>query len=70
MGKKRLGIKYSSVNIGQGAIRMLTNRERKLRQRQEYKAAFKKCKHGHGGSHWIRKKEQAALGSSSSTKGV
>lgn len=50
---------------------MLTNRERKMRQRQEYKAAFKKCKHGHGGL-WIKKKELSALGSSggSSTKGA
>jgi len=50
----------------------MSSKERKLRQRQEYKAAFKKCKHGHGSKYWIKKKEQSALGSSggSSTKGV
>ena len=36
-------------------------KERKAQQRQAYKAAFKKVKHGHGGRA-IRKKEEAALG--------
>jgi len=41
-----------------------------MRQRQEYKAAFKKCKHGHGSKFWIKKKEQSALGGSSSSAGT
>ena len=36
-------------------------KEKKAQQRQAYKAAFKKVKHGHGGRA-IRKKEEAALG--------
>jgi len=33
----------------------------KARQRQTYKAAFTKVKHGHGGRS-VRKKDEAALG--------
>ena len=36
-------------------------KEKKAQQRQAYKAAFKKVKHGHGGRP-IRKKEESALG--------
>ncbi len=46
-----------------------TNSERKKQQRQAYHQAFKKCKHGHGGNRWITKKEQSALGSTT-TKGA
>jgi hypothetical protein len=37
------------------------HKEKKAQQRQAYKAAFKKVKHGHGGRA-IRKKEESALG--------
>ena len=40
---------------------LMGRKERKAQQRQAYKAAFKKVKHGHGGRA-IRKKEEAALG--------
>ncbi|MDO8687281.1 MAG: hypothetical protein Q7K41_01695 [Dehalococcoidales bacterium] len=36
-------------------------KQEKAQQRQQYKEAFKKVKHGHGGRS-IRGKEEAALG--------
>lgn len=36
-------------------------KQEKAQQRQAYKAAFAKVKHGHGGRS-VRKKEESALG--------
>ena len=58
-------IKSEAINtvrsiLGDGGC-LMGRKERKAQQRQAYKAAFKKVKHGHGGRA-IRKKEEAALG--------
>jgi len=36
-------------------------KQEKAEQRKQYKEAFRKVKHGHGG-RFIKKKEEAALG--------
>jgi hypothetical protein len=48
----------------------MSSKDRKQNQRREYHAAFnKKIHHGHGGL-WVKRKETAALGGSSGSKGA